>query len=79
MIQPKNKKNSSGDEQLDDVVDEEDTEENPNNKDEDVLDMPPPWSPALFVSREKFAELCPKGEKTVFYKKCQVEMFAECA
>ena len=46
--------------------------------DEEVLDMPPPWSPKLFVDKEKFIELCPKGEKTVFYKKCKVEFYADC-
>jgi hypothetical protein len=40
--------------------------------------MPPPWSPKLFVNKEKFAELCPKGEKTVFYRKCKVEYFSDC-
>ena len=46
--------------------------------DEEVLDMPPPCSPKLFVDKEKFIELCPKGEKTVFYKKCKVEFYADC-
>ena len=40
--------------------------------------MPPPWSPKLFVNRDKFIQLCPKGEKTVFYKKCKVEFFSDC-
>lgn len=40
--------------------------------------MPPAWSPKLYVNKEKFAELCPKGEKTVFYKKCKVEFFSDC-
>lgn len=70
MLQSKNKKNSSSEENLDEVNDDEDEEHDQANKDEETLDMPPPWSPALFVSRDKFAELCPKGEKTVFYKKC---------
>ena len=46
--------------------------------DEEVLDMPPPWSPKLFVSRDKFIKLCLKGEKTLFYKKCKVEFFSDC-
>ena len=40
--------------------------------------MPPPWSPKLFVSKEKFLELCKSGEKTAFYKKCKVEFFSDC-
>ena len=58
--------------------DEEEDEEEGGNGDEEVLDMPPPWSPKLFVDKEKFIELCPKGEKTLFYKKCKVEFFADC-
>lgn len=45
---------------------------------EEVLDMPPPWSPKLFISKEKYHMLMPGGSKTIFYKKCKVELFAEC-
>jgi hypothetical protein len=41
--------------------------------------MPPPWSPKLFVNKDKFIDLCPNGEKTVFYKKCKVDFYADCA
>jgi hypothetical protein len=44
-----------------------------------VLDMPPPWSPKLFVNKDKFLDLCPNGEKTVFYKKCKVDFYSECS
>lgn len=40
--------------------------------------MPPPWSPKLHIKKEKYDEICPKGEKTVFYKKCKVEFFSDC-
>jgi hypothetical protein len=40
--------------------------------------MPPPWSPKLIVDKDKFTDGCPKGEKTVFYKKCRIDMFSEC-
>jgi hypothetical protein len=43
----------------------------------DVLDMPPPWSPKLFIDRDKYLNLCPNGEKTVFYKKCRVDTYAK--
>lgn len=41
--------------------------------------MPPSWSPKLFVNKDKFLDLCPNGEKTVFYKKCKVDFYAECS
>jgi hypothetical protein len=41
--------------------------------------MPPSWSHKLFVNKDKFLELCPNGEKTVFYKKCKVDFYAECS
>lgn len=40
--------------------------------------MPPSWSPKLFVNKDNFLNLCPNGEKTVFYKKCKVDFYAEC-
>jgi hypothetical protein len=40
--------------------------------------MPPSWSPKLFIDKDKFKEACPNGEKTVFYKKCKVDFYAEC-
>jgi len=46
--------------------------------DDEVLDMPPPWSPKLMVSKEKFGEVCSKGAKTLFYSKCKVEFFSDC-
>jgi hypothetical protein len=45
---------------------------------EDVLDMPPPWSPKLVVDRERYSEGIKNGAKTVFYKKCKVDYYAEC-
>jgi len=40
--------------------------------------MPPPWSPKLFVNKDKFNDMCPNGEKTIFYRKCKIEIFSEC-
>ena len=68
MIQPQErKKGEHGDEDLDNQ-EEDESEEGADapKKEEDVLDMPPPWSPKLFVNKEKFLDLCPNGEKTVF-------------
>lgn len=55
---------------------------NPHSSDDesdgDILDMPPPWSPKLYLDKDKFLNLCPLGEKTVFYKKCRVDTYAPC-
>ena len=72
------KNDKKGDDEDDDEEEDDDDDENGGQLDEEVLDMPPPWSPKLFVNKEKFIELCPKGEKTVFYKKCKVEFYADC-
>ena len=75
MISTDAKKGHDEDENEDDD-DDEDGEGGGDG--EEVLDMPPPWSPKLFIEREKYYNLCPKGEKTVFFKKCTVEFFSEC-
>jgi len=70
-------KNRDGEEEGEEDPDE-DEDENEDDIDEEPLDMPPPWSPKLHVNRDKFLEGTPNGEKTVYYKKCKVEYFAEC-
>ncbi len=60
------------DEDDDEMSDEEDGEG------KEILDMPPPWCPKLFIDREAFLNLCPNGEKTVFYKKCRIDYYAPC-
>jgi len=72
------KKGAEGDDDIGDGNEEEE-EEDEEGKDEEVLDMPPSWSPKLFVNKDKFIDLCPNGEKTVFYKKCKVDFYAECS
>ena len=76
MINTDDKKGDEEDENGEE--DEDDDDDGAGNNEEEVLDMPPPWSPKLFVNKDKFAELCPKGEKTVFYKKCRVEFYSDC-
>jgi hypothetical protein len=71
----KNEKKDDDDDNAED--EEEEDEDGAGNGEEEVLDMPPSWSPKLFVDKEKFIELCPKGENTTFYKKCKVEFFAD--
>ena len=72
MIKKKVKGENNGED--DDASEDEDE----FDAEEEVLDMPPPWSPNLFVNKDKFTESCPNGEKTVFYKKCKVDFYAEC-
>lgn len=80
MIQPQEKKKGGEHDEDNEEQEEEETDEAEvgAKKEEDVLDMPPPWSPKLFVNKDKFLDLCPNGEKTVFYKKCKVDFYAEC-
>jgi hypothetical protein len=80
MIQQQEKKKGADHDEDHEEQEEEETDEAEagTKKEEDVLDMPPPWSPKLFVNKDKFIDLCPNGEKTVFYKKCKVDFYAEC-
>jgi hypothetical protein len=75
MIKKKEKK-EGGEEDDRDVEEEEASEE--YGEEEDVLDMPPPWSPKLVIDKEKFSEGVKNGAKTVFYKKCKVDYYSEC-
>ena len=77
MIKQDEKKGEDDDGNDDDDDDFDDADGQANNE-EEVLDMPPPWCEKLQVDQSKFVELCPKGEKTVFYKKCKVEFFSDC-
>ena len=80
MIQQGDKKKGEGDDEGAEGNEDEDEDDEENlGKDEDVLDMPPSWSPKLFVNKDKFLDLCPNGEKTVFYKKVKVDFYAECS
>ena len=75
MLEPGNKKDGDDDENED--IDYDDGEDD-GELEEEPLDMPPPWSPQLFVNKDKFNDMCPNGEKTIFYRKCKVEIFSEC-
>ena len=74
MLEPGNKKEGDDDQE----EENEDEDEDDGELEEEPLDMPPPWSPKLFVNKDKFNDMCPNGEKTVFYRKCKVEIFSEC-
>ena len=41
-----------------------------------VVERPPSWVPGLKISQEAFDTKCPRGHKTVKYKKCAHETFA---
>jgi hypothetical protein len=73
------KKGGDGEDENGEANEDEEDEDDEAGKDEDVLDMPPSWSPKLFVNKDKFLDLCPNGEKTVFYKKCKVDFYSECS
>ena len=51
------------------IVEEEETNE-------DILDMPTPWSPKLSIKKESPEEFCYASQKTVFYLKSKVDYYA---
>ena len=69
----KTEKKQENEDQLEDI-----NEDSQEIEQEDVLDMPPPWSPKLYIEKEKFSEGVKDGAKTVFYKKCRVDFYSEC-
>ena len=80
MISPQDKKRKGEGDEDGDIAEEDDNdEEGMQGADDETLDMPPPWSPKLYINKDKFLDLCPNGEKTVFYKKCKVDFYAECS
>lgn len=80
MLLPKEKKGEGeGEDENGEGNEEEEEEEGEEDFQEDLLDMPPPWSPKLQINKDKFIDLIPNGEKTVFYKKVKVDLYADCA
>lgn len=60
--------------------DEDDEEEEEDQGYEDgyeELDMPPAWSPKLIINKDQFLDLCPGGEKTVYFEKTKVDIYAD--
>ena len=37
-----------------------------------TLDMPPPWSPKIYIEKDKFLVGTPLGESTTFYIKTKI-------
>jgi len=56
--------------------DEEDEEEGYEDGYEE-LDMPPAWSPKLMINKDQYLDLCPGGEKTVYYEKTKIDIYAD--
>ena len=42
-----------------------------------ALDMPPPWSPKIYIEKDRFIAGTPLGESTTFYIKTKVEKYAD--
>ncbi len=42
-----------------------------------TLDMPPPWSPKIYIEKDRFIMGTPLGESTTFYIKAKVEKFSD--
>ena len=81
MIQSQEKKKGVVDEEDEgaDAHEEEEEVENIGAKEDELLDMPPSWSPKLFINKDKFIDLCPNGEKTVFYLFCKIDFYSPCS
>jgi len=49
---------NKGEDEGEDAGDGEESEEGPEGggEQEEVLDMPPPWSPKLFINKDKYHE-----------------------
>jgi hypothetical protein len=81
MIQPGDKKADAGEDGGEDGGEEDDHESDDEDEEggDEILDMPPPWAPKLTISKDRYLDLCPNGEKTVFFKKCKVDFYADCS
>ena len=42
-----------------------------------ALDMPPPWSPKIYIEKDRFITGTPLGESTTFYIKTKVEKYSD--
>jgi hypothetical protein len=79
MLTPLEKQSSEkeGEDDLPVGGNESESEEEEKTQEEDILDLPPSWSPKLRIDRDAFDKLCPLGEKTIFYVKSKVDMYAD--
>ncbi len=42
-----------------------------------TLDMPPPWSPKIYIEKDNFLRGTPLGETTTFFIKVKIEKYAD--
>ena len=42
-----------------------------------TLDMPPPWSPKIYIEKDKFLKGTPLGQQTTFFIKMKIDKYAE--
>jgi hypothetical protein len=42
----------------------------------EILDMPPPWPPKIFIDKDAFIRGTPYGETTTFFQKVKIERYA---
>ncbi|XP_071962166.1 dynein regulatory complex subunit 7-like [Antedon mediterranea] len=53
-----------------------DDEEDEEKEEEKHLDMPPSWVSPINLTLKQFQSRCPKGKKTILYKRSKLEKFA---
>lgn len=42
-----------------------------------TLDMPPPWSPKIYIEKDRFIMGTPMGESTTFYIRVKIEKYSD--
>ncbi|XP_033127806.1 dynein regulatory complex subunit 7-like [Anneissia japonica] len=53
-----------------------DDEEDEEKEEEKYLDMPPSWSSEIKLTLKQFQSRCPKGKKTLLYKRSKLEKYS---
>ena len=54
----------------------QDAEQNQLQDIAQILDMPPPWAPKIYIDKEAFLQGTPLGEETIFFNKVKIDNFA---
>ncbi|XP_046848993.1 dynein regulatory complex subunit 7-like isoform X2 [Xenia sp. Carnegie-2017] len=54
-------------------LDDEEEQDELNNE----FDLPPSWVDAMYISPQDFESRCPKGKRTILYKKAKQEIFPD--
>ena len=53
------------------------SDDDEDNEESEVLDLPPSWVEKLTITKEQFESKCPSGSKILCYKNVKCEVFAE--